>query len=764
MVIFGMKKGPLKLVLFLIIFTQTSLYAQDCDDYFTNEWHNPIDMNEELDINNYFSGIDVIDLQSASFSNGIFSATTGNDGLGGASGSTFYLWSPMPCGAYPIEGRWGQNLNLDRQKYSRLVIRIYSESVDPYGPRLIMDRSCNYGITRTVTAAQQFPLVSGWQTVVIDLNSVQIDNGASSDLSSWASKEVTGLAIMPTVVKGNHFKIDWIRLEDPSSCTSSYAPYLQFENPDKHGGEAFLPWNMRGGDFIAFEHLSSWSYLDDSQYVDGLRGNFFKGVSTTITGQGAGDPQNISIHVPQYSYQTPIPSEYRNLCYKLFVDRAFSLGEGSVARVVWWMQDWTPRVSEDLPLIYNNWSSTKWYEYCVDMTKLWLDGGTETAWYGDIVGFRVDPHEFNVPTNHYFDYIKLRKDYEADGSFAIVYNLTDPDSSASVNLFYSSAASTVNGVQINIGGSLGLDRNSRVYTWDTSQVPEGTYYIYGVASDGQNTTRKLAAGRVVVKHDNRVRTAPVLYVESPTQGLTYCNGALQVKGYALQSDRNEQVAAVEVLVNDQLIDTFQPREFAPKAVQHYPNVDSSNTGFNNSYDVSAFGAGVHTVLVKAYGNDGQVSSSSYQVNFGSSNCAAVVADGEPGTISYPAPPSFYPGPGPSPVPFGMSASLKRKSNSMTISFSGGCSAVEVSTAVKKANLWKRQSFAVYSGSTPLEGLSATKLKKLAQKSNVFFQAKCLDNSSLSSAYRSKPYSLSNKKQIKKWKKWVQVLKNKLSQF
>jgi hypothetical protein len=500
-------KFLLYFVFSLILFfcTYGRLYAQGCDDYFTNVWHDPIDMNEATDVNNYFAGIDVIDLQSPSFSNSIFSAITGNDGQPGASGSTFYLWSPMPCGAFPIGGRWGQNLTLDRQKYSRLVIRLYSTMEDPFGIRLIMDRSCNYGVTRTVTAAQQYPLSIGWQTLSIDLNSVQFDAGASSNLESWVSKEVTGLAIMPTVMKGNHFMIDWIRLEDPSTCSDSKAPYVKLHNPDKQGGEAFLPWNMRGGDFIAFEHLSAWNYLDDAQYVESLRGNFFHGVSETITGYVAGDPQNISIHVPQYSYQSAIPAEFRNLCYKLFVDKPFSLGEGSVARVVWWLQDWTPRVSEDLPLIYDNWSSTRWYEYCVDMTKLWIDGGTETAWAGDIVGFRVDPHEFNTPTNHYFDYIKLRKDYEVDSAFAIVYQLTDEDSSASVNFYYSSVESASDGVLINTSGALGLDRNSRVYIWDTSQVAEGTYYIYAVASDGQNTTRTLADGRVVVKHNSQAK-------------------------------------------------------------------------------------------------------------------------------------------------------------------------------------------------------------------------------------------------------------------
>lgn len=56
--------------------------------------------------------------------------------------------------------------------------------------------------------------------------------------------------------------------------------------------------------------------------------------------------------------------------------------------------------------------------------------------------------------------------------------------------------------------ALGLD-NSGMYTWDTTMVPAGSYYIYGVIDDGSTTVSDYSDGRVTINH------APTIDVTEP---------------------------------------------------------------------------------------------------------------------------------------------------------------------------------------------------------------------------------------------------------
>jgi hypothetical protein len=64
----------------------------------------------------------------------------------------------------------------------------------------------------------------------------------------------------------------------------------------------------------------------------------------------------------------------------------------------------------------------------------------------------------------------------------VSYQATDPDDEAEIRLYYDNDNQGQNGVLIEEG----LSAQDSSYTWNTEDLPTGTYYIYATASDGKN--------------------------------------------------------------------------------------------------------------------------------------------------------------------------------------------------------------------------------------------------------------------------------------
>lgn len=416
-------------------------------------------------------------------------------------------------------------------------------------------------------------------------------------------------------------------------------PMISIESPSAKGGEAIRPWNMNDGDLPITSNLDTsadsshpgeafTNFLPDVRVVDGGRGDFFKGSNTN----GSPDPVNYSTF--PIGVTNPITfsaDDYRNLCFKLMIDTPFSLSGGSVSRVITKAAGGEFVTHEDIVLIHDGWGSSKWYEYCVDMKALYADGLTQAAWDGTIEAFRIDAHEFTPRTTYYFDWIKLRKDSEAPaGKFNIIYDLYDPDDTGTQLTFYYSSSPTSLGTAI---GSVLKNNTSRLYEWDTTNVAAGRYYIHAVATDGYNTTTHYGTARVVVSSGGSLGSDPVLNVESPAEGQAVCD-SLQLKGYALQSDRFEDVAAVEVLVDGAYFATLHPGAFSPAARSAYPDADSSNSGFNQSFDFRNQ-TGAHTVTLRAYSSRGPSTVITRNIVKQNSGCASEIADPDPAGVPVP---------------------------------------------------------------------------------------------------------------------------------
>ena len=481
-----------------------------------------------------------------------------------------------------------------------------------------------------------------------------------SQFNSWTGA-ITNLIVRPAGYPGASFHLDFVALRSdgfvaslkPDSLAVStgelvlnHPPRLEFIEPDVKGGVALRPWNMNLGDFVLFQNLrddsdpghpgepySAW--LPDVRIVEGRRGDFFKGTNVL----GNEDPNNFSIYPYSTNPITFAAADYPNLCFELLVERDFDLCLGSVARIIWQDSTLVNYISDDLVLSYNRWGTSRWEEYCAYMPSIRHDNGA-IGWQGSIASLRVDPHEFSrdtcaggVPsgdytsTSYYFDWLKLRRfDATSSGTFSIVYRLSDPEQNPALALYYSTRP-------LATGGSLianDLSANDGVYFWDTPGLPSGVYYVYGVASDGVASTTRLAGGPILVQNPaGDAGNPPVLVLETPVSGITACD-TLQVKGYALEPDRFEEVAVLMVYIDGTLAELLKPNVYSPAAKTSYPEVDSSNSGFNALIDFSAYALGPHIVSIRAVSTDGQVvSSGDLTVLRGVSNCPAVVTDPDP---------------------------------------------------------------------------------------------------------------------------------------
>nr|WP_279342427.1 Ser-Thr-rich GPI-anchored membrane family protein [Geotalea sp. SG265] len=79
-------------------------------------------------------------------------------------------------------------------------------------------------------------------------------------------------------------------------------------------------------------------------------------------------------------------------------------------------------------------------------------------------------------------------------SYTITWTAADPDSPAFITLYHAPDASGTGGTQI----ATGIAKEMSSYTWDTSALPDGIYYVYGVIADGRSQVTAVAAGPITI--------------------------------------------------------------------------------------------------------------------------------------------------------------------------------------------------------------------------------------------------------------------------
>ncbi|HMO02586.1 MAG TPA: Ig-like domain-containing protein [Oligoflexia bacterium] len=525
-------------------------------------------------------------------------------------------------------------------------------------------KKLSFKVARTTT--ENMAIHSDVGGMIINHSATHVGGGVYHvDLSTWSSWSGTRTQFIfqPVLTSGGYFELDWLSLSSDSFYSAeptinatarsngfvkvNHPPIVSIKEPNLRGGEAIKALDLDSNDFALHANLRNdpdpnfggepyTAVLPDSRLVYGQRGDFFKG--TNILGND--DPIDYISFPHTAGFNFPIDANrYKYLCLKQLIDRPLDVCLGSITRPVWLGPNGIFSVGVAWVSIYNIFSNNKWYEYCVDLSTIGTHGADQLPWAGNISAFRIDPHEFSrdtcgadgnptgnpISATYYYDYIKLRKSDESHGVFNITYQLRDlDDPSATVSFYYT----PVGGTSSTFIGSAGAGANH--YSWNTTAIPAGDYLISAVANDGIQTYQAKASGILKIVNDGAGYAPPVLSIDSPRAGDVICSN-MQVKGFALEPSRLEEMAAVQVFIDGNLARViFPPYDYSPVAKSAYPLVESSNSGFNFTIDSSNLFTGPHTVVIRAISTAGSIASSgSISVNKSPSGCTPPREDPPP---------------------------------------------------------------------------------------------------------------------------------------
>ena len=204
------------------------------------------------------------------------------------------------------------------------------------------------------------------------------------------------------------------------------------------------------------------------------------------------------------------PDFYRYACYRMSVDPVHLPRDGDntelnlagwVARVIWVGPNGLGSTSAH-GLYERSDAGNTFSTYCVD---LWdsanLESGTSWQSNTNITTLRFDPLEATPETPFELDFFSLYSENHDDSSkeFDIEWDVTDPENQTltSIQISYDSDRTGFNGTTITTLNN--QTPGSGSYTWDTSGVPNGRYYIYLTVTDSAgNVAQTYSEVEVVV--------------------------------------------------------------------------------------------------------------------------------------------------------------------------------------------------------------------------------------------------------------------------
>lgn len=604
------------------------------------------------------------------------------------------------------------------------------------------------------------------------------------NVAGW-NGQIGSLRINPILVgdaSGKSFCVDWVALgsapiasepqirsffQSGQAAVISDRPVVTFLQPDREGGEDFFS-AVRG-------QTSQMSSLSDIQHVDNVSAAFIypgnayvESSGATRVGdyfearsrQGSDDPTNFSVFLD--NTRTIDPEKYKIACFTLDVLKPVTEYH-SVARILW--QRDSQNVNGDDIVLKTSGES----RYCVRLDTLQVEPavapGPSHPWRRNSDGtginyWRIDAHEESNATSYRFQDIRVAADHRANNRFLIV---VDGSLSQQVNLYYSGRG---DGTQGTLLGTLGAGRNSNVFAWDTSAVPDGVWYLY--LTVGAETY--LAPGPVVVSHSiTDDSTVPVLSLDAPLNGHRFVD-SLEIAGHAVD---NFKLATIEVFFDGQLVSSFLPSDFRKNVRDAYPSApNSSHSGFQRSISLGGASTGSHTVLVKAYDTAGNSTEYNATVEKVLSDPTAAISYPVPNeaaiTVPISQPPASPTSAPPSTGALGLSTKVSKNDLTVQVSDAAGCSSVSIIANLKpnnSASKISKKATTIFTGTPNASGqvkAVAKKLKSLKGQpkgvdTKVYFAAFC------NGARQSSIKSIDAKK-IKASKGPVKNMKAVISQF
>lgn len=434
---------------------------------------------------------------------------------------------------------------------------------------------------------------------------------------TWAG-QIKLFRIDPAQASGISISVDWVSVNTGTTAlpgaptvittvsggplTINTPPICHVLQPDGEGGldyASFIrnnPWNMaEASDIQLTTGLAGGfpQFLLDST-ANGVRGDHLRGQNPN----GNADP---AVFYLFENTMNPIDANrFRNLSFRMSVTGARDIGLGSVARILWQTTTGGSQVQTSEDIIVN----AGWNRYVFDLPAMLKDPGVPAndgiPWGGTMKYFRIDPHEFPTVREFFIDNVKIAADDESNGRFAITWAATDPDDNASIQFFYDTDNVGFNGTAI----VSGIEENDpgNVWLWDTRGVPNGTYFVYAVITDGQNTTRRYSTGRLKIDNAGSADVTPPVGALETANTITNASGVTTVTGWALD---NVQVASVQLLIDGTPVARPTTGVFRPDVRNLNSSLpDCSEGGFTMSYNPAGLGPGTHSLTVAVFDTSG----------------------------------------------------------------------------------------------------------------------------------------------------------------
>jgi hypothetical protein len=349
-------------------------------------------------------------------------------------------------------------------------------------------------------------------------------NAQASGSFTW-QQPANGVASPANVASGDYYVC---AMESGSFAGRSAGQLTVNQSPIVH----FTQPSFTGGDDYATDAGNPWDISDAGDIASVVNGtpNVSGGI-LAVTVPGSASDVQVYLNVP-----TAIDSDrYHYLTYRLWFDYDYTwidVGQGS--RIFWGRE---PLIETQSGWIYDY---PGWQTYSLDLRSLDLSFGP--GWStADWTKFRLDPiaNGTGETVTFYIDDVKLTGDEQADQFADIRWQVTDPDTSVtSMDIYYDEDESGLDGTliasltlmdgqrsAITMVSTVAADPSLGVtdaltptiflplvvhnwgpactgacYTWDTSTVAPGVYYLYACLNDGYNEVCRYSERPLHISH------------------------------------------------------------------------------------------------------------------------------------------------------------------------------------------------------------------------------------------------------------------------
>jgi hypothetical protein len=325
-------------------------------------------------------------------------------------------------------------------------------------------------------------------------NTFQFYVGGLSAGTYYVAIRPTGSSSMPSYSAG--------------AWTVNDIPTLAFTSPSPEGSaddfattQLGNPWDMNALSDIDFTVNVSGLSITNIPARDEAGNSLgsvrvFNGMTTN------NDPEIFPLYSTMRGKTTRIDTNrYRILTLKWGIVGNRDINAGSIGRIVWKLStESVENVSDDL--ILNHLPNANVIQtISADMKTLPLEPGgspSTSGWTGTLDSFRIKPDEFPNAVNFYVQSIKLTALEQADASYTIRWNYSNLGTAApTLQFFWDTTGTGFNGTQI----VAGLTPTAGTYTWNTSALANGTYYIYSRIVNGATVMNQTyARWPIVVQH------------------------------------------------------------------------------------------------------------------------------------------------------------------------------------------------------------------------------------------------------------------------